>query len=364
MVTLSAVGDINLGDRALMVGLGVGSRIQADNQYDPFKAVKDIFRSSDMVFGNLECVLSDTGLDNSRIESRIMRAAPESVRLLENGCFSLLSVANNHIMQQGSACFSDTVTTLLDQGIAPVGVAGRDMHCIPAFRVCGGIRFGFLGYCLRPEKYAETPLYARAGVLQILDEIEAVGRRCRFVIVSLHWGDEYVDCPASWQIQAARAMIDRGASAVLGHHPHVCQGVENYKGGVIAYSLGNFVFDVWQRRLRESMVLKLDFSGRRLESVVRQPVYIASDFRPGLPPLQKMRSFQRRFSLLDQKLRRDPGQLAFSGKAYQRKVWLAERINQLQNRLIFLLQLPRYQKDVILQSLSGFFRSRLEGKNK
>ncbi|MBE0502443.1 MAG: CapA family protein, partial [Desulfuromonadales bacterium] len=96
---LSAVGDINLGDRAMMIGLGVRSRISQDPNYDPFQGVRQLLTESDLSFGNLECVISDSGLDDNRNDSRMMRAAPETLHLLKKGGFNLLSVANNHIMQ-------------------------------------------------------------------------------------------------------------------------------------------------------------------------------------------------------------------------------------------------------------------------
>ncbi len=357
---LSAVGDINLGDRAMMIGLGVRSRITQDPNYDPFQGVRQLLTESDLSFGNLECVISDSGLDDNRNDSRMMRAAPETLHLLKKGGFNLLSVANNHIMQHGEAGFTETVQSLLEEGILPVGVAGEDNRCLPRFITSKGLKFGFLGYCLRPEKVTSSPLYAHAEMSQLLEEIHSVRKECRFLIVSLHWGAEYIDYPAAWQIEAAHAMIDRGASVILGHHSHVLQGVEEYNGGVIAYSLGNFVFDVWQKRLRKTMVLQLGFSASGIMKIRRVPVAIASDFSPRLIPLNKQRDSVRWFDLLDRQLQQYPHGSIFSDKAYQKRVVWGERMNQMQNRLLFLYQFPRYERAVSLQCLSGFVRSRLK----
>jgi poly-gamma-glutamate synthesis protein (capsule biosynthesis protein) len=82
------------------------------------------------------------------------------------------------------------------------------------------------------------------------------------VFVVLHWGYEYTDVPARWQIDVAHALVDAGADAVIGHHPHVLQAIERYKHGVIAYSLGNFVFPNGKERIRETGVLRLGFQPR------------------------------------------------------------------------------------------------------
>jgi poly-gamma-glutamate capsule biosynthesis protein CapA/YwtB (metallophosphatase superfamily) len=80
------------------------------------------------------------------------------------------------------------------------------------------------------------------------------------VFVVIHWGYEYTDAPARWQIEAAHAFVDAGAAGIIGHHPHVWQGIERYRDAVIAYSLGNFVFPNGKERIRDTGVLRLAFA--------------------------------------------------------------------------------------------------------
>src|SRR5204862_3584747 len=90
--------------------------------------------------------------------------------------------------------------------------------------------------------------------------VEAARANHELVVVQIHWGNEYEDAPLKYQIDAAHAFIDAGADAVIAHHPHVLQGIERYKGGVIAYSLGNFVFPNAKERVRDGGVLHLSFA--------------------------------------------------------------------------------------------------------
>jgi poly-gamma-glutamate synthesis protein (capsule biosynthesis protein) len=89
--------------------------------------------------------------------------------------------------------------------------------------------------------------------------VEAARAGHDLVIVVLHWGDEYEDAPQKWQVRAARAFVDAGADAVIAHHPHVLQGIERYGDGLIAYSIGNFVFDNLHGRKRLHGIVKLTF---------------------------------------------------------------------------------------------------------
>ena len=143
-------------------------------------------------------------------------------------------------------------------GLGVVG-AGSDLSFKPGVQIweasVGGARVAALGACLLDEKYAFD---GGLSPMELPDAVRQVAVRSDLVIVSLHWGTEYMDRPQAAQRQLARALVDAGARLVLGHHPHVVQGVETYHDAVIAYSLGNFVFDQLPPDTRWSVILSID----------------------------------------------------------------------------------------------------------
>ncbi|MEI7828088.1 MAG: CapA family protein, partial [Euryarchaeota archaeon] len=168
------------------------------------------------------------------------------------------SLANNHISDAWEAGVNDTIEALNQQKKAHFGY-GQDLTDArkPALIEENGIRLGSLGYsCLSTngENYATS---VKPGVCPLATEylefdIPRLKNEVDHVIVVLHWGEEYVHYPTPDQIAVAHRAIDLGASAVVGMHPHVIQGIERYKGGLICYSLGNFIFsDIEYELLRE-----------------------------------------------------------------------------------------------------------------
>ena len=241
-ISLIAVGDIMLGDFPLTFGFGVRSMI--DNGTDIFKNVEQIFQNKDICFGNLECVLSDNNLNKSDIDSQILRGSPAAINILKKANFNVLAIANNHIMQHGETAFRETKALLEQAKILPVGVSeGESGKCVSQYLEVKGLKICFLGYSHRPEKYNKKKLYSHGGKEKIVEQIRECASLSDIVILSLHWGDEFINTPSIDQVVDAHAYVDAGASIILGHHPHILQGVERYNGAVIAYILGNFVFD-------------------------------------------------------------------------------------------------------------------------
>jgi poly-gamma-glutamate synthesis protein (capsule biosynthesis protein) len=285
-IVLTAAGDISLGDHPALVSIGVRShyeRVAArDGQY-PFGRLDGLFQGSDLAFGNLETVLSDSGLRPDLVRSREMRGHPGAVdRLIATG-FNVLNVANNHILQHGVEAFHDTVRVLRERGIAVVGegrAEGRES--VPALVSVNSLRVAFLGYAFEPDKYfAAPPLYAFGPDCDIPAEIARARQRADIVICSMHWGDEFIRRPPAENVAKARRLVDAGAHLILGHHPHVYQGVERYRHGLIAYSLGNFVFDMlWHKWLRHGLVLTVRLSRRGVEEVHPRFVSIGPDYQP------------------------------------------------------------------------------------
>jgi poly-gamma-glutamate capsule biosynthesis protein CapA/YwtB (metallophosphatase superfamily) len=258
---LIAVGDISL---------------QTRNGRHPFGKVKEILEDKDILFGNLETVLSNQGKPAEKAIA--LHTSPDKVKSLAEAGFDVLNLANNHIMDLGPEGFHNTLATLRQEGLDFVGANDRagPTHIVLEKQ---GISLGFLGFYLgglnRPKERIWIDRIERADVIK---GIKALKAKCDFVIVSLHWGTENVFYPSPEQIELAHELIDAGAIAILGHHPHVIQGVEQYGQGLIAYSLGNFQLNL--ERPKNSMVVCLEFTKKRLERHQLIPVIMDEDFTP------------------------------------------------------------------------------------
>lgn len=250
-VVIAAVGDIMPGDHPHYLGIGVNS-LTKQRGILVFEYVKDILSEADIVFGNLETVLSGYKQGHSYRNS-IHKGNPEFVNQLKKAHFNILNIANNHIQQHGKQSLFNTVDLLQQNDISVIGLDNLQ----PKILTFNSIKLGFLGYSLRPEQYANKAIYSKANEDKIISDITKVTKKVDCLTVSLHWGDEYVSLPSNQQRELAHKLIDSGSSIILGHHPHVLQGVEKYKHGVIAYSLGNFVSDMCQNQSKETMILKL-----------------------------------------------------------------------------------------------------------
>lgn len=283
-VTIGAVGDIMLARR-------VEKKIMTEGYSYPFDEMKPIMLTADIVIGNLETSLATSGepLPGKGIW---FRADP---RLVESLCFAgfkALSLANNHILDYDSPALLETVQVLEKNGIRAFG-AGENIRYArePVYLDVKGTTFVFLGYnefshifwsYKYPRSFAageKLPGVAPLEIKIIKEDIAKARQKADVVVVSLHWGIENSNWPTPEQQLLARDIIDSGADVILGHHPHVLQGVEIYKGGVIAYSLGNFVFDQPWENNRQSVFLMININSGRVTEVGMVPVYI-KDLRP------------------------------------------------------------------------------------
>jgi poly-gamma-glutamate synthesis protein (capsule biosynthesis protein) len=276
-VTLMAVGD-------LMFGRKVESARRGRTDPDPLAAVREVLSSADLTVGNLECVLGTEGdfREWSSYDKIRLGAPADSVRFLTASGFDVVFLGNNHVLDFGKEGLESTARTLSGAGIGAVGWwAGQGVNR-PVVLERKGVRFAFLAYSDVSPSYfkagADSP-----GTIPPLSEIlardiRAARKIADWVVVSVHWGEEYRRVPTAKQRRIARDMVDRGADLVLGHHPHVIQPFEKYRGRVIAYSLGNFLFDLRNPRSRESLVLRVVFEKGWKPRVAWAPVEIQGTF--------------------------------------------------------------------------------------
>lgn len=283
-ITLAVVGDI-------MLARGVGSAIARHGTAYPFAATAGRLRAADYTFANLESPLGVRGTPIPK-KGIWFRARPEAVEGLRFAGIDGVTVANNHILDYDVDNFLETLSILRKNGLGIAG-GGEDLAAArrPLVAEVYGVKVAFLGYSQFADIFwdwnDQRPFAAtatRPGVAPIredalAEDIARARKDADVVAVAYHWGEEYVNAPGEEQKRLARRTIDLGADLVLGFHPHAVQGVERYKGGLIAYSLGNFVMDQKRPVTMESMILEVRLSKNGVEGYQVVPVMI-TDAQP------------------------------------------------------------------------------------
>ena len=276
--TLVFVGDI-------MLSREIGRIMTERNDWAyPFRAVGDTLARADLAIGNLEGPISNRGANQGSMYS--FRANPRATAGLAEAGFDIMTVANNHIWDYGPDALRDTLGYLAAAGIAAVG--GGENHRAahaPAIRTVEGIRIAFLGYTnLIPEARDHpdaSPATAYLDLDTALADIVRAKREADMVVILIHWGNEYETSASSAQQEMAHALVDGGARLVIGHHPHVVQEVEQYGAGLIAYSLGNFVFDQnFSAATQRGLMLRVMLDREGITAFAEVPVAFTKDFSP------------------------------------------------------------------------------------
>ncbi len=283
-LTLAAVGDLQLGDSPTTVGYGFYSRYAGTSLEPLFADVKDRLSGADLVFGNLETTLVPPPAGSSGRSALQLRGEPAFAEDLRRVGFTVVNVANNHAVQHGDDTFHATVAAVRAAGVECCGIRGQGPWASEPVRLsAGGWNVGILGYCQRPRQYGSAvPPYAEGTLDEIRADVARLESEGRVVVVSLHWGEEFVPHPSHDEVVMGRAIIDAGASLILGHHPHVTRPVETYKSGLIAYSLGNFMGDmVWYSPFRRGTLLRCSLSGDGVMGEVFS-TRLGDDYRPSM----------------------------------------------------------------------------------
>ncbi len=268
-ITIAAVGDLMLGGRAEPFLKQFGPDY-------PFRDMMPVLRTADLIAGNLESAISTHGTAVKN-KTFTLRADPLAARALKSAGIRVVSLANNHSMDFGPIALRDTLDALNENEILYTG-AGMDLEDAraPAIIKINGRTLAFLSYSLTfPLEFyasARQPGTAPGYGDFVKADIEKVRPLADLVIVSFHWGAELLTAAKDYQIDLGHKAIDWGADVVLGHHPHVLQELEVYKGRLIAYSLGNFVFGSESNRTNFSMILLLTFRGNTLVKVQAVPI--------------------------------------------------------------------------------------------
>ena len=227
-LTLSVVGDCTLGtDETFDYNTSLNAYYENYGADYFLQNVKDIFSTDDLTIANFEGTLTDS--DEREDKTFAFKAPASYASILTGGSVEAVNTANNHSHDYGEQSFNDTLAALDDAGIVHFGYDETAVMDVK------GIKVGLVGiYELYDHLEREQQLKDNIA------KVKADG--AQLIVVIFHWGNETETVPDSNQTTLGRIAIDEGADLVCGHHPHVLQGIETYKGRNIVYSLGNFCF--------------------------------------------------------------------------------------------------------------------------
>jgi len=265
-LSLIAAGDLMLGARA--------RRVIAENGADyAFESVRPLFQRSRAGLANLEGPFAAKARKVQRRHS--YRVHPSLAPALLGAGIDVVTIANNHLLDCGRAGVAETLDTLASARIGVIG-GGRDRAAahLPLIRQVDGRRIGMLGYYWNSRCAATATLPGSA-----MDTFDALDRDIRLlrdrvdrVVITFHWGVPYVREPAAEERAKARFAIDCGADVVIGHHQHIIQPFEIYRGRPIFYGIGNFAFGSGNSHA-EGMLVGIRFEDTRTRVYV-YPLYV------------------------------------------------------------------------------------------
>jgi poly-gamma-glutamate synthesis protein (capsule biosynthesis protein) len=275
---LAFLGDVVLG-RSVELQL---ARYGSDYVWS---GLASLLGRADLAVANLEGGLSTTGHPVNKPYQ--IRAHPRWGQALLDGGLDVVSLANNHTLDFQTAGLDETLRTLGALRVTVVGAGSSQAEARqPAVFSLNGVRVALLAYAgAYWNGSADVPATDRiawADPDAVRSDVQAVRNQADVVVVVLHAGTEYAARPNATQIAIAHAAVEEGADLVVGHHPHVTQTVERYRGALIVYSLGNAVFDIPMARAMQGDLLSVRVTRDGLAEAALYPLWIDEMFRPRL----------------------------------------------------------------------------------
>ncbi len=288
-ITISLAGDVMMD----------GSVRQQINKYGydyPWEKVGDYLKDSDLAIVNLETSITTRGnkWPNKQFN---FRSNPKNLDSMKAAGVDMVTLANNHVLDYSNQGLIDTIDNLKKREISYAGGGKNKKEALQGVIIeKDDIKIGVLAFS---RVIPDVKWYAnnnRAGIVGAYDgytqdmfkRIEEMKKEVDILILSSHWGVERSTKPRPQDIKIAKAAIDAGVDIVMGHHPHVLQGVEIYKGKPIFYSLGNFVFGGRDKLTRTTMISQVNLKDKKLESIKVIPCNIVNG-RP-IPAAEKDKS--------------------------------------------------------------------------
>jgi len=298
-VVIASVGDILLADAATPI-------LKEHGYMYPFASVQSLYANADLLMGNLEGPITEHGTPYAPDKDYSYKQPPEVARALREAGFGALALGNNHALDYGPVGLDDTIGALRAAGVATFGAGSEEAAARRGVVIVAkGVRIGLLSYLEPYQTYERRGWYAapdRPGVARLdINSVRADIARLRseadIIIVHTHFGENYRNV-TEYQRRIARQIIDAGADVVNGHHPHVAQGLDVYRGKPILYSLGNFTFGTPGRFGKDTQGYgyiaryRIDTSSRSLNAIDLDLIATNNDMVGFQPFLVGMREAQ------------------------------------------------------------------------
>ncbi|HXK31935.1 MAG TPA: CapA family protein, partial [Candidatus Paceibacterota bacterium] len=268
----------------IMLDRGVEYMIEKQEKADfkfPFLKIADYFKKADIIFGNLEGVISDKGTKIGSIYS--FRVNPKAIEGLISAGFNVLSLANNHAFDYGKEALEDCLIRLENSKISYVGAGFNEKEAFSlVVKEINDTKIGFLAYTdLGPkiwrakEENSGIAWIEDSDLEKIKKEIKEAKEDVDVLIVSIHSGEEYVQELTPFQLNFTKMAIEAGADLIVGHHPHVVQRDEKYEQKYIFYSLGNFIFDQsFSEQTMQSEIVEITIENKKIKEVTAKQIKI------------------------------------------------------------------------------------------
>lgn len=267
-VSISIVGDI-------LMDSSVRAQINKNGIEYPWEMVKEYFQNDDITIGNLETSITTRGTKWEDKQFNF-RSDPNNLKAMKEAGIDVLGLANNHTLDYGYEGLLDTLSYLDKNDIKRAGGGKNKQEAIEgAIIEKNGLKIGVLSFS---RVVPDVKWYAtdkRPGIVgaydphisEVIVRIEEMKKETDIVILSIHWGVELSATPRKQEMDLGKKLIDAGADIIMGHHPHVLQGVEIYKGKPIFYSLGNFVFGTKNELTSNTMIGQINFIDKDIDNI-------------------------------------------------------------------------------------------------
>lgn len=272
MIKISLIGDIFPGELAFTRNYGIRSQFNQHAGMPWVDKIITILGKNDLVIGNLESPL----IEKEDAIKETFFGEPGFAVFLKKCGINILNVANNHILEHGSAGFDSTIKILSQNDLDFVGNVEINKTKI-LYKEIQGVKIAIAGFSnVDLHKIQNNNNFAVLNEENVLDTLDIMKQNSADIrILCLHWGDEYIHFPSLEQRKMAYKFIDAGASIIAGHHPHVIQPYEKYQEGHIFYSLGNFMFDFLKSKMvrtglvvhvsvKEDLSIEVEYDGVQL----------------------------------------------------------------------------------------------------
>lgn len=322
MISITCVGDINL---------------KFENQLNFETEIISIFNKSDIRFGNLETVVSDKeGIIKEKAFN--FKANTETFKLLLPLKFDILNIANNHTLDFGEELKKDTKKIVSQYGIKVIGENFTFYDC--EIIKIKDKKIAFIG--IERDEIKDFSL--------LLKKIEQLKKETDYIILSIHWGIELCFSPSPKQKKMAHTLIENGVNVIIGHHPHVLQGIEKYKDGIIIYSLGNFQFKLEKKDIEINQyteIVEILLDNNKI-STKEYPIFIKENGNP----TAKLTNLQlKNYNLIKEKCK-----FYIKNLNYINFIKEVSNYNMEQNLIAWKVRKAKKEKQYYLKKIKWFLR--------